>query len=112
MNKETKLTRKSTDHWSVYIIEGTDGNYYTGITTDVVRRWREHCGIKGEKAGAKYFRGRKPKSLVFVEKKHDRSSASKREAEIKKMTRKDKKSLLYLDNNCAESCFEYIKNSG
>ena len=74
-----------TNHWFVYIILGTDGNYYTGITTDVNRRWNEHCGHSGSKLGAKYFRGRKPKQLVYQEDGHTRSTASQREFQIKKM---------------------------
>jgi len=44
--------------------------------------------------GAKYFRGRKPKKLVYVESGHDRSTASKREAAIKKLARGAKKQLI------------------
>ena len=80
----------STD-WSVYIIRATDGALYTGITTDVERRWSEH--VSGKK-GAKYFRGRKPEALVFTETGHSRSSASKREFEVKKLTRAEKLALI------------------
>ena len=77
-------------HWSVYIIRCSDGSPYTGITNDVQRRLHEHAnGL-----GAKYFRGRQPKELVYVETGHDRSSASKREIVIKKLSRPDKLLLL------------------
>lgn len=78
-------------NWWVYIIEASDGSYYTGITTDVARRWQEHRS--GARA-AKYFRGRKPRALVFVEGGHSRSSASRREVEIKALTRADKVALI------------------
>lgn len=84
----------STSPWYVYMIQATDGSLYTGITTDVQRRFNEH--LKGKQAGnkgAKYFQGRKPEKIVYVEGDHDRSSASKREAEIKKW-RRDKKLVL------------------
>lgn len=86
------MTISSTDNrWQVYIIESTDGRLYTGITTDVERRWQEH--LTGNK-GAKFFRGRSPKALRFVETGHNRSSASKREAAIKKLTRPQKLVLI------------------
>lgn len=72
--------------WSVYIIKCDDDSLYTGISTDVERRFREHLMQKG----AKYFRSRQPRQLVFVETGHDRVSASRREALIKKMKRTEK----------------------
>ncbi len=78
-------------NWYVYIIEGTDDNFYTGITTDIKRRWHQHSCLK---SGAKYFRGRKPKTLRFIETFNNRSEASKREAEIKKFPRKQKIALI------------------
>jgi len=68
----------------------TDGSLYTGITTDVERRYNQHATQKG----AKYFRGRKPSELVYQESGHDRSSATKREIEIKKLARTDKVLLI------------------
>ena len=69
-------------NWWVYMIRTSDGQLYTGITTDIQRRWQEHSSGKG---GARYFRARKPESLCLTEQHPDRSSASKREADIKKM---------------------------
>ncbi len=80
-----------TDHWSLYIIEASDASYYTGITTDIERRFDEHC--QGKK-GAKYFNGRRPVEVVYREDGHCRSSASRREAEIKKLSRSEKQSLI------------------
>ena len=74
-------------NWYVYIIEASDSSLYTGITTDVERRFTEHCG---QTRGAKYFRGRKPLKVVYSERHSDRSKASKREAEIKKLSRLEK----------------------
>ncbi len=78
-------------HWSVYIIESDDNSYYTGITTDVERRFAEHC--EGP-LGAKFFNGRTPLKIVYQEDGHTRSTASKREAEIKKLTRLQKQEFL------------------
>lgn len=77
-------------NWSIYIILCSDGTLYTGITTDVERRLRQH----GRGQGARYFRGRRPQSLLYLEHGHTRSSAGKREAEIKGLTRADKHALI------------------
>ncbi len=78
-------------NWSVYIIEANDGSFYTGITTDVSRRFTEH---ENGKKGAKFFNGKRPVRLLFTEDGHNRSTASKREAQIKAMTRLQKESLV------------------
>ena len=77
--------------WSVYIIESSTGTLYTGVSTDVERRFREHAG--GTR-GARYFRGAKPKAVVFVEGGHTRSSACRREAAIKRLSREGKLQLI------------------
>jgi len=82
-------------NWQVYIILCSDDSLYTGITIDVVRRFNQHA----DRQGAKYFRGRQPKQLVYVENGHDRSSASKREIVIKKLPRLEKLQLLASDSN-------------
>jgi len=82
-------------NWHVYILRVSDDSLYTGITTDIKRRWHEHCHTK---KGAKYFRGKTPLKIVFLEPGHDRSTASKREAEIKKLSRKEKLKLIELSN--------------
>jgi putative endonuclease len=81
--------------WFVYIIETECGALYTGITTDVERRYAEHLAVKkGGNLGAKYFRGRSPRRLVYTETCEGRSAASKRECEIKAMSRKQKLALV------------------
>lgn len=77
--------------WSVYMVQATDGSLYTGITTDVQRRFNQHLSGK---LGAKYFHGRQPEKVVYVETGHDRSSASKREAAIKQFRREQKLQLI------------------
>jgi putative endonuclease len=76
--------------WQVYIIEADDGSLYTGVTTDVQRRFAEHC--RG-KRGARYFSGRQPLQVVYTEAADNRSAACKREAAIKKLSRLDKMRL-------------------
>lgn len=68
----------------------SDRSLYTGITTDVERRFAEHVAGKG----AKYFRGREPVKLVYLEEGHDRASASRRELAIKGMSASRKRALI------------------
>jgi putative endonuclease len=72
--------------WFVYILQLSNGNYYTGITNDIEKRMKAHN--KG--LGSKYVRSNLPFKLVYLEKAENRSIASKREIEIKKLSRKDK----------------------
>ena len=83
--------RRTVNNWTVYIIEACDGSLYTGITTDLQRRLAEHT--RGSR-GARYFRGREPRLFAFVESGHDRSSASRREAAIKRLNRREKLGLI------------------
>ena len=74
----------------VYVVECSDGTYYTGYTTDVERRVAEHDA--GE--GAKYTRGRTPVELVHVEEFETRSAAMSREHGIKSLSRRQKERLV------------------
>lgn len=76
--------------WHLYILECADSSLYTGITTDVARRIKKH--ESGE--GAKYTRGRAPLKLLYTKKFKTRSAASKRELEVKKMSREEKLDLI------------------
>ena len=76
--------------WYLYILRCGDGTLYTGITTDVARRFATHR----EGRGAKYTRGRGPLELVYREVCGTHSQALKRELEIKAMPRQEKLALL------------------
>lgn len=86
----------TTNSWFVYMINATDNSLYTGITTDINRRWHEH---RETNKGAKYFRGRKPKELLYVALEKDRSSATKEEMRIKKLNKSEKLTLIASKNN-------------
>ncbi|MEM1092355.1 MAG: GIY-YIG nuclease family protein [Pseudomonadota bacterium] len=77
--------------WSVYMIEASDGRLYTGVSTDPERRFSEHQS--GGRRAARFFRGRSPRRIAYVEAGHTRSSALKREAAIKKLSRREKLEL-------------------
>lgn len=74
-----------------YMLRCNDGSLYTGYTTDPKRRILEH---NTSDKGAKYTRTRRPCELVHCEEFADRSSAQKREAAIKKMSKKQKEMLV------------------
>jgi putative endonuclease len=74
----------------VYILECGDGSLYTGITTDVKRRFAEHKSG----AGGHFTRAKGAKRIVYTEEQPSRSAAQKREAEIKKLTREQKLALI------------------
>lgn len=74
------------------MVRCADNTLYTGIATELQRRIQEH---NSSDKGAKYTRARRPVELVYSEEYPDRSSASKREYEIKKkMNRKEKLQLI------------------
>ncbi|MFA5872979.1 MAG: GIY-YIG nuclease family protein [Anaerolineales bacterium] len=73
-----------------YILECSDGTYYTGWTTDPERRLRRH----NRGRGGRYTRSRRPVRLVYVEEQPDPSSAMRREIQIKRMRREAKGKLI------------------
>jgi putative endonuclease len=82
-------------NWQVYMILCSDATFYTGITTDVARRFAQHARGRG----ARYFRGRSPRRVVFLEAGHTRSSAARREVGIKKLSRSEKETLIMTPAN-------------
>lgn len=82
-------------NWIVYMIQCSDNSLYTGITNNLPRRFQQHCGNQG----AKYFRGRQPEKVVYVEEGHTRRSATKREFAIKRLKLADKRTLIAGETN-------------
>ena len=77
--------------WYVYLLACADGTLYTGVTTDLERRVRQHNGeLSG---GAKYTACRRPVALRWSDSAATRSLAQKREAEIKSLSRAQKEAL-------------------
>lgn len=75
-----------------YIIRCTDNSLYTGITTDIYRRFKQHKGII--EGGAKFMRGHTPVRIEAVWQSPDRKSASKLEYRIKKLSKFKKEELI------------------
>ena len=78
--------------WHLYLIRCNDGSLYTGITTDVARRFAEYQENRG--AGAKYLRGRRPLMLIFQKKLGSRSLALGVESKVKKLSKARKEELI------------------
>ena len=74
----------------IYILECSNGTYYTGWTTDLEQRVIKHNAQKA----SKYTRAYTPVKLVYFEEKEDKISCLKREYEIKKLTHIQKKELI------------------
>ncbi len=75
--------------WYVYLLECSDGSVYTGITTDLQRRLKQHQAGQG----SAYTRAKGPVRFLFRERHPTRSSALRREAQIKKLTPQNKRKL-------------------
>ena len=76
--------------WVVYILKCADDTLYTGITNNLEARLAKH----ESGAGAKYTRSRGPYEVLFTENHESRSTATKREAEIKSLSRERKLQLV------------------
>jgi len=80
--------------WYLYLIRCRDDTLYTGISTDVDRRFAQHRG-KGN-AGSKYLKGRGPLSLAFQKNLGTKSLALKVERAVKRMPKARKEQLITL----------------
>ena len=89
----TKKRKPKASAWSLYTLKCRDGTLYTGITTDLSRRVRQH----NDGTASRYTRSRLPVKLIFSEPCRGRSQALKREYAMKQLSRKDK--IAYLRDN-------------
>jgi putative endonuclease len=80
--------------WYVYVLRCADGPLYTGVTTDVTRRVKEHNGEGGKGKGAKYTKAHRPVKLVYQEIATGRSEAQIREAQLRKLSKVQKEQLV------------------
>ena len=87
---------KSASLWYLYVVRCANGHLYTGVTTDVARRFSEHQsgGIKS----AKYLRGKGPLTLMYQEQVGCQGDALRREIAVKKLSRSQK--LALIDSGC------------
>ncbi len=78
------------NRWLVYVLRCSDGSLYTDVTNNLARRVRAH----NAGTGGAYTRSRRPVQAVFNEKATSRSSALRREAQIKRLPRPEKARLI------------------
>ncbi|MCH8262983.1 MAG: GIY-YIG nuclease family protein [Proteobacteria bacterium] len=78
--------------WFIYMVRCSDNSLYTGIAKDVERRIHEHNS--DDKLGAKYTKARRPVALVYQEACESRSVATRREYEIRQLSREHKNNLI------------------
>lgn len=90
--------------WSIYIIKTRLDTLYTGITTDVERRFKEHSGVN--KRGARYLKGKGPLELMWHQTVGTRSDASVLEYRVKQLDKRQK--LQLIDGNM---CLETLSNN-
>lgn len=76
--------------WYLYLVRCNDGSLYTGISTDVERRFAAHAANRG----ARRLRGRGPLELVYSHALGDRGLASRVEHRVKQLNRSDKERLI------------------
>ncbi len=84
------MARPPTDTWFVYMLRCADGTLYTGITTDLARRTKQH----NAGTASRYTRSRCPVHVIYRERQRSQSLALKREAAIKRLTRRQKLALI------------------
>ena len=80
--------------WSLYLIRTAEGSLYTGVTTDVQRRFVEHENKDKKNKGAKALRGKGPLTPAFNICVGNRSDALKLEYRVKQLNRTDKEWLI------------------
>ena len=87
------LAKSPTDMtaWCVYMLHCADNTLYTGVTTDIDRRIREH---NGSPRGARYTRHRRPVTLAWLEHADSRSEACRRERQVRHLARSRKNALI------------------
>ncbi len=82
--------RPSKPRWLVYLLRCRDGSLYTGITNDLPKRLKAHAAGRA----SRYTRSRLPVGIAYTEPQPSKSRALKREAAIKKLSRRQKEILL------------------
>jgi len=85
------IQKQLTKSWFLYVVQCSDGTLYTGVTTDIERRIREH---NGSKRGAKYTSSRRPVTLVYIKDCKDRMHALREEYAFKSLSRKEKLKII------------------
>ncbi|MGV7962690.1 GIY-YIG nuclease family protein [Photorhabdus tasmaniensis] len=94
------------NQWVLYLLKTKAGMLYTGITTDINRRFAQHANGKGAKA----LRGKGPLQLVFSSYAGDRSRASQLEYQVKQLSKQQKERLVICQPICIAKYLASIRN--
>ncbi len=86
------------DTWHLYVVRTVDGSLYAGITTDVLRRFREHAAQGHRTAG--YLRAHRPQVLAFSLPVGDKALALKVEYHFKRLAKRDKERIVREQHLC------------
>ena len=96
-NSARRVSETPAPVWFVYILRCSDGTLYTGVTLDLDRRCRQH----NAGTASRYTRSRLPAKLVYREEQPGQGMALKREASVKRLTRREKLALIYRRTSAA-----------
>ena len=88
--KEAGEKRRSREKWFLYILECSDGSFYTGVTKDIKRRFKMHTSGKA----SRYTRTRLPVKLLYQETCKNRTDALVRECQVKSFPKEKKFALV------------------
>jgi len=84
------MAKKPNSSWYIYIIECVNGKLYTGITSNLEKRFKRHCAGKG----ARFTKRNRPSHMIAAKPCKDRSEASKLEYAIKQLKPKQKRTAV------------------
>lgn len=88
--KGSRRRRTKSEPWFLYILECSDGSFYTGITNDLSRRLKMHQDGKA----SRFTRTRRPVELLYHEPCRNRTEALVRECAVKSLSRRKKEELI------------------
>ena len=95
MKVDDSVGRYATQRWYLYVVKCSDGTLYTGVTTDLERRIKEH---NASPRGAKYTRTRRPVELVYSYSYLSRSQAQRAEHKFKRLSKRQKLDMIHDSN--------------
>lgn len=99
----------SSPDWHIYLVRSADGKLYTGISTDVARRFAEHAS--DTRRGARALRGKGPLQLVYHDRVGERGLAQRLEYRLKRLSKAGKERLVEAGTSAAELAQEFIDGS-
>ena len=103
---EQTVSAMTSSVWHIYLIRSADGKLYTGISTNVQRRFEEHGSRSGK--GARTLRGKGPLQLVYHDQVGDRGMAQRLEYRLKRLPKASKEQIVAAGTSAAELARQLI----